>query len=403
MNKTLAFFLATLFILIGGMIVWFAANGANRGRDIPDFDSAKQNVTVPEDAYVGEFTLTDSAGETFNSKELDGDVWVGSFFFTTCPSICRLLNQQVAALADEFQGEDVRFVSITCDPATDTPEVLAKYAAMFKADPAQWTFLTGDLENIQEISEKQFHVGFAKQTHSERMVVIDRNGKLRGSFLATQASDFKAARKLIKELLEEKPEPKAVVEKQAPAEPMTSFTLTERNGEPFDSKTLEGSYWLGSFFFSACPSTCTLLNLENARLQAAYADRGLKIVSITCDPANDTPNVLTGYAERFKAQEGDWFFCTGDLKYIEEIGENYFHAVVEPQVHSEKLYLVGPDGKIVDSYNAINPVQMRQLREKLDEVLGPKKEEAETPSQSASAAPAEAEPSSTGETAAPQE
>lgn len=400
MNKTLAFFLATLFILIGGTIVWFAANGANHGSDVPDFDSAKHNVTVPEDAYVGEFTLTDSAGEPFNSKELDGDVWVGSFFFTTCPSICRLLNQQVASLADEFQGQDVRFVSITCDPATDTPEVLAKYAEMFHADPKQWTFLTGEQDKIQEISEKQFHVGFAKQTHSERMVVIDRNGKLRGSFLATQTADFKAARKLIKQLLEEKPEEKTVAETKEPAEPMTSFTLTERNGEPFDSKSLEGSYWLGSFFFTACPSTCTLLNLENARLQAAYADRGLKIVSITCDPANDTPNVLTGYAERFKAQAGDWFFCTGDLKYIEEIGENYFQAVVKPQTHSEKLYLVGPGGEVIDSYNAINPVQMKLLRKKLDEVLGPKEEAAETEPKSETA---DAETSNTGETAATQE
>lgn len=395
MNKTFAFFLATLFVLVGGMIVWYAANGASRSGDVPDFDSGKRNVTVPEDTYIGEFTLTDTQGEAFNSSELDGDVWVGSFFFSTCPSICRLLNQQVSVLAEEFKDDDVKFVSITCDPATDTPEVLAKYAQMFKADPAQWKFLTGDVEEIQEISEKQFHVGFAKQTHSERMVVIDRNGKLRGSFLATQNPDFKAARKLIKELLKEKPEEKTKTEKP-PAEPMTSFTLTERNGEEFDSKSLEGDYWLGSFFFTTCPSTCTLLNLENARLQAEYADRGLKIVSITVDPANDTPNVLSGYAERFAAKPGVWYFLTGELSYIEEIGANYFDAVVKPQTHSEQLYLVGPDGKVIDSYIAINPTQKRLLRQKLDELLGPKQEDAPAESD-------EAEESPTAETAATEE
>ncbi|MCC9605346.1 SCO family protein [Blastopirellula sp. JC732] len=399
MNKTFAFFLATLFVLIGGMIVWFAANAKNQESGMRDVDSPKHNVTVPENVYIGEFALTDSAGAEFDSKELDGDVWVGSFFFTTCPSICRLLNQQVAVLAKEFKGQDVKFVSITCDPATDTPEVLAKYAQMFEADPSQWKFLTGDLEKIQEISEKQFHVGFAKQTHSERMVVIDRNGKLRGSFLATQNSDFKAARKLIKELLEEKPEEKKSTE-EPPAEPMESFTLTERSGQEFDSKSLDGKYWLGSFFFTTCPSTCTLLNLENSRLQAEYADRGLKIVSITCDPANDTPNVLTGYAERFIAKPDVWYFLTGDLKYIEKIGANYFHAVVKPQTHSEQLYLVGPDGKVIDSYAALNPTQMRQLRKKLDEVLGPKQEET---SEQPSAESAGDEGSSAGETAAKQE
>ncbi|UUO08058.1 SCO family protein [Blastopirellula sp. J2-11] len=395
MNKSLAFFFAIMFVLIGGMMVWFAANAANRNGAMRDVDHPTDNVTVPEDAYVGEFELIDTSGEPFDSSELKGDVWVGSFFFTSCPSICRLLNQQVAALTDEFEGNDVRFVSITCDPVNDTPEVMAKYAKMFEADPQQWKFLTGDLATIKEISEKQFHVGFAKQTHSERMLVVDRNGKLRGSFLATQTSDFQAARKLIKELLAEEPEAEMPAEETQPVKPMSSFTLTERNGEPFDSKSLEGDYWLGSFFFTTCPSTCTLLNLENARLQSEYADRGLKLVSITCDPANDTPNVLTGYAERFGAKPDVWYFCTGDLKYIEQIGAGYFDAIVKPQTHSEQLYLVGSDGKVIDSYIAVNPIQMQLLRKKLDELLGPQPEKSE-----AAAEPAPAEPKATDETEA---
>ncbi|MFI4874162.1 MAG: SCO family protein [Blastopirellula sp. JB062] len=399
MNKSLAFFFALMFVLIGGMMVWFAANAASRNDAMHDVDQPTKNVTVPEDAYVGSFELIDSSGEPFNSDELKGEVWVGSFFFTACPSICRLLNQQVAALAEEFEEDGVRFVSITCDPANDTPEVLTKYAKMFEADPQQWTFLTGDVATIQEISEKQFRVGFAKQTHSERMLIVDRNGKLRGSFLATQTSDFQAARKLIKELLAEESKPAAETAEKKPVEPMSSFTLTERSGKPFDSKSLKGDYWIASFFFSSCPSTCTLLNLENARLQAEYADRGLKIVSITCDPANDTPNVLTGYAERFEAKPGDWFFCTGDLPHIERIGAEFFDAIVKPQTHSEQLYLVDPEGKVIDSYVAINPVQTKLLRKKLDEVLKPANAEAEK-SEPASE-PAEATPPA--ETAASQE
>ena len=66
-----------------------------------------------------------------------------------------------------------------------------------------------------------------------------------------------------------------------------------------------------SFFFAQCPSTCYNQNMKLQQLQARFADRGLKLVSITCDPQTDTPAVLTEYARMFNADQQHWHFLTG--------------------------------------------------------------------------------------------
>ena len=108
--------------------------------------------------------LTDQDGKPFDSTSLRGKVWVGSFFFTNCPATCWRLNQTLAAMQQTSPTSQVRYVSITCDPDNDTPEALAKYAEHFKADPARWTFLTGDFDLIAAHRQRLFSdVGSTRQ------------------------------------------------------------------------------------------------------------------------------------------------------------------------------------------------------------------------------------------------
>jgi protein SCO1/2 len=141
--------------------------------------------------------LTDQAGEPFDSRSLDGKVWVGSFFFTNCPAVCWRLNQALAAWQETHPSSETRFVSITCDPANDTPEALAKYAAHFKADPTRWTFLTGDMNLIRSIGNEFFKVAVEPGTHSDRAFVVDRQGKVRGRFRLTEPDQLAMLEKLL--------------------------------------------------------------------------------------------------------------------------------------------------------------------------------------------------------------
>lgn len=151
----------------------------------------------PKRPPLTDFVLTDSEGEKFDSAVLRGKVWVGSFFFTNCPAMCWRLNQALSGLQETDTASAARFVSITCDPDNDTPQALKAYAARFKADPARWTFLTGDLKLIRRIGNDFFQVAVDKGTHSDRAFVVDRKGQVRGRFRLTEPDQVEMLRKLL--------------------------------------------------------------------------------------------------------------------------------------------------------------------------------------------------------------
>ena len=147
------------------------------------------------------FELTDQSGKTFNSESLAGKVWVGSIFFADCPSTCRVQNNRVAELQREFGDQGVEFVSITCDPANDTPARLAEYSRLFGADPAKWHFLTGDLLLIREIGNNKFGIVVEEEVHSDRLIVFDREGQVVGTYRSTQRDEFLKAQQKLRDLL----------------------------------------------------------------------------------------------------------------------------------------------------------------------------------------------------------
>jgi len=174
----------------------------------------------PKPPPLTNFVLTDQSDMKFDSASLRGKVWVGSFFFTNCPAVCWRLNQALAGIQQENPTSDVRFVSITCDPTNDTPAALAKYAEHFKADPARWAFLTGDMNLIRRIGNDFFQVAVENGTHSDRAFVVDGKGQVRGRFRLTEPDQLEKLKQLL-----------AVVEAEGPqatddAQPATSKGAT---------------------------------------------------------------------------------------------------------------------------------------------------------------------------------
>ena len=94
-------------------------------------------------------------------------------------------------------------VSLTCDPVNDTPDVLRRYADRFSADPARWKFLTGDMPTIVRTGTGAFKLPVEVGVHSERGVVFDRQGRLRGGYHLLQQDTVEKLKKLIREVLAE--------------------------------------------------------------------------------------------------------------------------------------------------------------------------------------------------------
>jgi len=172
-------------------------------RPVPVVGAVKdEEVEVPNLADVP-FTLRDQSGAEVTAEDLRGRVVLGAIFFANCPGPCFRENQAIADLLRRIDDPALLVVSLTCDPANDTPEVLASYAARFDADPRRWKFLTGDLKVIEQVGQKVFRLPVELGVHSERGVVFDRSGRLRGGYHLLDADKVNRLEQLLREVLAE--------------------------------------------------------------------------------------------------------------------------------------------------------------------------------------------------------
>jgi protein SCO1/2 len=132
-------------------------------------------TTSAAEKYFSDVELINQDGEKvrFYSDVLKNKIVVINAFFTTCTSVCppmsRNLEKIQNALGDRL-GKDVFLVSITVDPATDTPTRLKEYSLKFHARPG-WMFLTGKKENVDWALYKLGQYVEEKNDHSSILIV----------------------------------------------------------------------------------------------------------------------------------------------------------------------------------------------------------------------------------------
>lgn len=147
--------------------------------------AASTDGPAPSFWEAPEFSLTNQDGATVTNAHMHGRYWIATFGFTTCPGICPAMTHEMKRLHDRYAGEDrVRFLFISVDPATDTPEVLTEYAEQYEADTGRWQFLTGDAAHIQALSAEGFKVGTVvnPMNHSSRFILTGPDGMILGFY-----------------------------------------------------------------------------------------------------------------------------------------------------------------------------------------------------------------------------
>ncbi len=171
----------------------------------PVAGALSRHLPDPPPVYVTlpRFELTNSFGGKFGSAQLDHHVWVASFAFTSCPSVCPKLMKKLQIVQHRTRnaGSAVNIVTFSVDPETDTPEKLRAYGKRFKASPYRWKFLTGDLSVIEKTVVGGFKLAMGKDAdnlfeifHSERFALVDRTGRIRGYYEATDEGIDKLVR-----------------------------------------------------------------------------------------------------------------------------------------------------------------------------------------------------------------
>jgi protein SCO1/2 len=152
------------------------------------------------------------------------------------------------------------------------------------------------------------------------------------------------------------------------------FSLTERSGRNITNKDLDGKIWVADFIFTTCPGPCPLVTANMAKIQQAVEhDPRVQLVTFTVDPADDTPAVLSAYADKFDADPYRWWFLTGPEKPLYDLIQNGFYQVVEDNhrqqlqpgqyvvTHSTRLVLVDGNGIIRGFYDGVDSDGRAQL------------------------------------------
>lgn len=142
------------------------------------------------------------------------------------------------------------------------------------------------------------------------------------------------------------------------------FSLVERSGQPVALSDLKGYTWIADFIFTHCPGPCPLMTSRMGELQKALSDaRDVRLVSFTVDPARDSPQVLSQYADRFGARKERWLFLTGTKEAIYRLaGEGFRLTAAEnppgnslpgegPILHSTRFVLVDSKARIRGYYD----------------------------------------------------
>ena len=150
-------------------------------QDLAYITRGGQKRTVPPFSFLNQDSLL------ISNEDYKGKVYIVEFFFTTCPTICPIMNRNLVDIQNEFKDmEDLAFASFTINPGYDTPMVLKQYAESYGITDMDWHLLTGDQEAIYNLANTGFNIYVAEMAdmpggfeHSGLFALIDKEGYIR--------------------------------------------------------------------------------------------------------------------------------------------------------------------------------------------------------------------------------
>lgn len=170
-------------------------------------------VTDTVFTQIRPFTFIDQDGVAITEELIDGKVCVVDFFFTSCPTICPKMKQQMLRIYEAYEGEsDLILLSHSIDPKRDSVGRLKEFAQKLNVETNRWHFMTGERDSIYSMA-KHYMIAVQKDdlapggfAHSGTFLLMDRNRQIRGIY---DGVDPEAVDKLmddIKLVLAEKPQ-----------------------------------------------------------------------------------------------------------------------------------------------------------------------------------------------------
>jgi len=146
---------------------------------------------------ISDFSLTNQNGETISEQFYDNKIYVADFFFTTCPTICPIMTENMFYIQEKTINEEILLASFSVTPEIDSVAQLKKYAIEKGVDDKKWNLLTGDKKEIYELARKSYLVakddgdgGKYDMIHTENFVLIDKERRIRGFYDGTNIEEM---------------------------------------------------------------------------------------------------------------------------------------------------------------------------------------------------------------------
>ena len=175
-------------------------------------------VKLPVLNKVQPFAFTNQDGQKVTEREVDGKVYVAEYFFTTCESICPIMNTNIQAIYNEYKNEPgFLILSHTSDPDNDNSARLKFYADSIKVSTKTWWFLTGRKDSLYMAARESYLLDDPKNNvsniedqflHTQFLALVDKSGRVRKIYDGLKKEELEQLKKDISGLLKEPVEQK---------------------------------------------------------------------------------------------------------------------------------------------------------------------------------------------------
>jgi len=154
-------------------------------------DSSLQHVKKYH--TIAPFKLTNQNGKVITQRDYENHIYIADFFFTTCPSICPIMTDNMGSIqAQIIEDDKVKLLSFSVTPLIDSVAQLKKYALEKGVIDKKWNLLTGDKKEIYALARKSYFVvkedgdgGPHDMIHTENFVLVDPDKRIRGYYDGT--------------------------------------------------------------------------------------------------------------------------------------------------------------------------------------------------------------------------
>ena len=197
---------AIFFSILCAIIILAIYNVLNQKKPLPVYQPEMFNTELVDESIqhvskyhtIADFSLTNQNGETITQDTYKDKIYVADFFFTTCPTICPIMTDNMYKIQGEILDDvDIMLLSHSVTPKIDSVSQLKKYAKEKGVIDRKWNLVTGDKKHIYELARKSY---LAVKTdgngdeydmiHTENFVLIDKKRRIRGTYDGTNPEEI---------------------------------------------------------------------------------------------------------------------------------------------------------------------------------------------------------------------